>query len=190
MAAEYKMTQLGPQSAADAAPVAREILETSQKQLGFVPNMYAVMANSPGLLSTYAHGYAHFRQESGFTPIEQEVVLLTVSRENGCHYCVAAHSFVADAMSKVPKDVTDAIRDGTPIPDAKLGALSEFTRLMVNKRGLPTIAEAAAFRGAGYTERHMLEVILAIAVKTISNYANHLFHTPVDAMFAGRVWEG
>lgn len=190
MTAEYKMSQLGPLSAADAASGAKEILETAQLQLGFVPNMYAVMANSPGLLSTYAQGYALFRQDSGFTPVEQEVVLLTVSRENGCRYCVAAHSFVADAMSKVPTEVTDAIRDGTSVPDSKLRALSEFTRLMVKTRGLPSIADVAAFRAAGYTERHMLEVVLAIAVKTISNYANHLFHTSVDSVFAARTWAG
>jgi AhpD family alkylhydroperoxidase len=61
--------------------------------------MYAVMANSPGLLETYATGYAAFREASGFTPAEQEVVLLTVSHENGCEYCVAAHSFLADQVS-------------------------------------------------------------------------------------------
>lgn len=146
------------------------------------------MANSPGLLDTYVHGYERFRALSGFTPAEQEVVLLAVSRENGCTYCVAAHSFIADRMSGVPAAVTDAIRDGRPIPDARLAALHDFTRTMVAKRGLPDKADVSAFLAAGYSERQILEVVLAIAVKTLSNYANHLFHTPVDGMFAGRAW--
>lgn len=61
----------------------KEILETAQKQVGFIPNMYANMANVPGVLSTYLHGYGLFRKDSGFTPTEQEVVFLAVSQTNG-----------------------------------------------------------------------------------------------------------
>ena len=77
----------------------KEILETAQKQVGFIPNMYANMANVPGVLSTYLHGYGLFRKDSGFTPTEQEVVFLAVSQTNGCKYCTAAHSMIADKMS-------------------------------------------------------------------------------------------
>lgn len=189
MSAEYQLT-LSPRTSTDAEPRAKAALEGAQKSLGFVPNMYAGMANSPGLLDTYLQGYQLFRDESGFTPAEQEVVFLTISRTNGCHYCVAAHSFIADQMSKVPSAVTDAIRDGREIPDAKLGALSAFTRTLVETRGLPTHRDVDGFLSAGYSERQVLEIILAIAVKTLSNYSNHLFHTPVDAMFASRAWSG
>lgn len=187
MQAEYKCT-LPALGDAEADSLAADRLREAQAKLGFVPNMYGVMANSPGLLDTYVHGYERFRALSGFTPVEQEVVLLAVSRENGCTYCVAAHSFIADKMSAVPEAVTNAIRDGQPIPDPKLAALHDFTRTMVIKRGLPDRADVEAFLAAGYSERHMLEIVLAIAVKTLSNYANHLFHTPVDAVFAGRTW--
>lgn len=61
-------------------------------------------------------------------------------------------------------------------------------RTMVAKRGLPDRSEVDAFLAAGYSERQILEIVLAIAVKTLSNYANHLFHTPVDEVFACRVW--
>ncbi|WP_134021289.1 carboxymuconolactone decarboxylase family protein [Modicisalibacter xianhensis] len=181
---------LNPKSADDADPQAQPMLEQARASLGMVPNMYANLANSPGLLSTYLHGYECFRQDSGFTPAEQEVVFLTVSRENGCHYCMAAHSVIADTQSKVPKEVTDAIRDGSEIPDAKLAAVSTFARAMFQSRGLPQQDDVQAFLDAGYTERHVLEVVLAIAVKTISNYANHLFDTEVDKPFAGRAWKG
>jgi alkylhydroperoxidase family enzyme len=91
-------------------------------------------------------------------------------------------------MSGVSCEVTDAIRDGAPIPDARLAALHDFTRTLVAQRGLPSRAVVAAFLAAGYSERQFLEIVLAIAVKTLSNYANHLFHTPVDGAFANRVW--
>ncbi len=187
MQSEHKLA-LPTLGAEQAEPLARERLHEAQAKLGFVPNMYGVMANSPGLLDTYVHGYNRFRENSGFTSAEQEVVLLAISRENGCTYCIAAHSFIADKMSGVPTEVTNAIRDGRAIPDARLAALHDFVRIMVTKRGLPGRADVQAFLAAGYSERQILEVVLAIAVKTLSNYANHLFHTPVDEMFANRVW--
>lgn len=187
MLSEYKLTL--PAQTIDSAPArARALLEKAKSQMGFIPNMYARMANSPSVLETYMHGYTLFRQESGFSAVEQEVVFLSISVENGCEYCVAAHSLVADAMSKVPAEVTNAIRNGHAVPDAKLAALSDFTKTMVAKRGRASRDEVQTFLGAGYSERHILEVILAISVKTLSNYANHNFHTPVDAAFASRAW--
>lgn len=188
MLSEYQLT-LAPKTLDDADAEARAVLEKAKAQVGFIPNMYARMANSPGLLATYLDGYARFRQQSGFTPVEQEVALLTISRENGCEYCVSAHSVLADNLSKVPAAVTDAIRDDGPIPDAKLAALSRFARAMVVERGLPSRAEVDGFLSAGYSERQILEIVLAIAVKTLSNYSNHLFHTPLDEVFAARAWE-
>lgn len=187
MSSEYKLS-LAPQTIENAEPRAKALLESTRSKMGFVPNMYALMVNGPGLLETYQAGYAHFREESGFTMAEQEVIFLTISRENGCDYCMAAHSFVADNMSKVPLSVTNAIRDDAPIVDAKLAALNAFTKTMVAKRGLPRLDEVAIFLDAGYTERHVLGIILAIGVKTLSNYSNHLLHTPVDTVFSSRIW--
>jgi uncharacterized peroxidase-related enzyme len=189
MTEQYQLT-LAPRTIEDAEPKAKELLLQSKARLGFVPNMYAGMANSPGLLSTYLHGYEFFRNDSGFTPPEQEVVFLTISRENNCHYCVAAHSTIADKKSKVPAEVTDAIREGRAVSDQKLGTLHRFTQAMVQSRGFPKQADVEAFLAAGYGERHVLEIVLAIAVKTISNYSNHLFDTEVDQSFAGRAWNG
>jgi uncharacterized peroxidase-related enzyme len=187
MAAEYRMT-LAPQSLESAAPDAGAVLEKAKAQVGFIPNMYANMVNSPGVLDTYLHGYKAFREASGFTPAEQELVFLTISRINGCAYCMGAHSMLGEKKSGLADAVIAAIREDRPIPEPKLAALSTFTRRMVEKRGLISRADAEAFLGAGYTERHMLEVVLAIAVKTLSNYSNHLFHTQLDDMFAGHAW--
>lgn len=155
---------------------------------GWLPNMYGNMANFPGLLQTYLEGYDRFRKASGFTPAEQEVVFLTVSRFNECTYCMAAHSFVADKVSRVPTEVTDALRADETIPDAKLEALAAFTRALLVGRGRPGVDDAAAFLTAGYEERHMLEIVLAISVKVLSNYTNRLFRTTVDDTFAERSW--
>lgn len=182
-------TSLALRTEQDSNPSIAEPLQGIRKQLGFVPNMYAAMANLPALLDAYQYGYQLVRMRAGFTPVEQEVLFLTISRENGCHYCVAAHSFVADAMTKVPTEITDAIRNDRPIPDAKLEALRQFARVMVQTRGNPDDQDAAAFLDAGYSETQILGVILAISVKTISNYSNHIFHTELDEAFVSRQWE-
>lgn len=176
------------QSLENGTPRVKEVLESAVKQVGFIPNMYGFMVNSPAMLDTYLFGYNQFRNESGFNPMEQEVVFLTISRENGCDYCVSAHSVIADAFSKVPVDVTDAIRNGTEIKDTKLKALNSFTKELLNTRGRPCTTQVAAFISAGYTQVHILGVVLAISVKVLSNYANHLFETPLDKMFKVREW--
>ncbi len=188
MAETYRMS-LPEVDAAGAPPRVKELLEGARKRLRMIPNMYSRMANSPGALETYLSGYDRFRRDSGFTPAEQEVVFLSISAENGCEYCVAAHSVIADTSSKVPRDVTDAIRGGAPIADRKLQALSTLARAMVARRGRPTPEEVKAFLDAGYAERQVLELVLAVSVKTISNYVNHLFETPVDGPFKAREWK-
>jgi len=188
MLSEYK-SNLSLKTSANAEPEAKALLETTQKKLGFVPNMYHAMANSPGLLNTYMQGYSAFREQSGFSAMEQEVVFLAISQTNGCEYCMAAHSFLAEAASGVPADVTAAIRNGEQLPDLKLNALSIFTQLMVITRGLPSQSDVDAFLSAGYEEKDILEIIHAIAVKTISNYTNHIFHTEVDNIFSPHVWK-
>lgn len=187
MLSEYK-TKLSFKTIANAETEAKALLETTHKKLGFVPNMYYAMANSPGLLNTYMQGYAALREKSGFSSIEQEVIFLAISQANGCEYCMAAHSFLAEAASGVPSDVTAAIRDGKQVPEMQLNGLSIFSRLMVTKRGLPSQSDVEAFLSAGYREKDILEIIHAIAVKTISNYTNHIFHTEVDNIFSPHTW--
>jgi uncharacterized peroxidase-related enzyme len=187
MAQKFLM-RLPPQTLSSESPRIRAVLERAQKSRGFISNHFALMANSPGLLETTLTGYERFRKESGFTRAEQEVVFLTISREQGCPYCVAAHSHLADTVSGVPPAVTNAIRDDRPVPDAKLGALSEFTRTLMAKHGWPNQADVEAFLAAGYAERHILEIVLAVGVKTFSTWTNHLFETPLDDVYATREW--
>lgn len=181
------LSTLGLLTLENAPDGSRELLDAAHSQLGMVPNMYAEMANSPGLLGTYRFGYDQFRRHSGFNPSEQEIIFLAISRFNGCAYCMGAHSAIADG-NKVPTEVTDAVRAGEPIGDARLQALNVFTTTMVATRGRPSDVELKEFLAVGYTENQVLEIILAIAVKTLSNYSNHLFDTPLDKAFARRAW--
>ncbi len=180
---------LKPVELEDASEQQKEILKNAKKANGMIPNMYKNMVNLPALQNTYDTGYHQFRKESGFTPAEQEVVLLTISIANSCGYCTAAHSYLADNVSNTPVEVTNAIREGKEIPDEKMKALSNFTKIMNDSRGNPTPEQAKAFLAAGYTEKQILAIILAQAVKTISNYSNHIFHTEVDEAFSGRKME-
>lgn len=182
MSAEYKIP-LAPVSNEAATGVAKEIIDATQAKLGFVPNMYRGMAHSGGYLSTYMHGYTAFREGSGFTPQEQEVVFLVISRENGCDYCTAAHSMIADKMSKLDAASLAAVRTGDPLPDAKLQALAAFTSHVFASRGMITNENAAAFIAAGFSEKQIMEVVLALAVKTLSNYSNHIHHSELDEAF-------
>lgn len=184
MSSHYLMQQLQPVSSGTADQAQGQILGTAMKQVGFIPNMYANMVNVPAVLDTYLHGYAQFRSDSGLTPAEQEVVFLAISKVNSCTYCTAAHSMIADKVSKVPAPVLDAIRACVAIPDTKLAALFDFVTAMTVSRGRPSNEAAQAFLAQGYTEKHMMNIVLAIAVKTLSNYSNHLFGTELDEKFA------
>lgn len=179
---DYKIS-LPPVEPETANEEQSQILESALKAFGMIPNMYKAMVNSPALLNTYMHGYNQFKSASRFDDREQDIVLLTISAEHNCAYCKAAHSMAAEMMSGVSAEITKAIRDNTPIVDPKLGALSTFTRLMVQKRGNPSQKDVDAFLSAGYKEEDILSIILAISVKTISNYTNHIFHTENDPGF-------
>jgi uncharacterized peroxidase-related enzyme len=166
-----------------------EIFEATKKSLGFIANMYEKMGANTALLDAYIYAYQTFRENAGFTPMEQEVIFLSVAYENNCEYCTAAHSFIADKMSKVPVDVTNAIREGKQIPDVKLAVLSKLTRSLTANRGNVSQDEIDAFLAAGYSEAHVLGIIAGIAVKTMSNYSNHNTNPELDSAFAERAWK-
>jgi uncharacterized peroxidase-related enzyme len=172
----------------EATETQKEILIKARKENKMIPNMYKAMANSPILLKSYMAAYKDFREQSNFSTVEQEVVFLTISVENNCNYCMAAHSLLADMVSKVPPSVTDAIRNGDKIQDTKLKALSDFVIVMINKRGNPSEEDVREFFDGGYNEKYILDIILAISIKTISNYTNHIFHTELDSAFKIREW--
>ncbi len=173
----------------DSAPEeVKELLNRMQKQNGFVPNLYGIMATSPQVVKAYHELNALF-METSFSTIEKNVILLAVSRINNCHYCMSIHSMVAEMM-KVPADVVESLRNNAPIEiDSKLEALRKFAVIMTEKRGWPEPEEIADFLNAGYTKEQILELIVGIAQKTISNYVNHIAQTPLDEPVKPYKWE-
>ncbi len=169
-----------------APEASRAILEGAKAKYGFLPNLLGGLAEAPAALEAYVT-LSDIFDKSSFTPVERQVVILATSAENGCEYCVAAHSTVA-FMLRVPDDVIGALRDGRPIADARLEALRNFAETVVRKRGWADEDDVQAFLAAGFDRAQMLDVVLGVAFKTLSNYANHLIATPVDAAFAPRTW--
>lgn len=168
----------------DNAPeAARELLGKAEKNYGFVPNILGVMANSPALLEAYM-AVSQIFEKTSFSAAEKQTVLLAVSTENGCDYCKGAHTAIAK-MQKVDEAVLKAINNGEKLPDDKLDALFNFTRTMVEKRGLPSDDDLQAFFDAGYSEAQVQDVIVGIGMKTLSNYNNHIAGTPLDEQFKG-----
>lgn len=171
----------------ETAPEAsRDILKAVEQKYGFIPNLLGVMASAPGLLRAYTTLSALF-DESSLSPAERQVVLIAASVENGCQYCVAAHTVIA-AMQNVPPEVVHALRTSAPIADAKLESLRRFTQEVVATRGWPPAEAVLAFESAGYSSSQALEVILGIGMKILSNYTNHLAQTPLDAPFSRAAW--
>lgn len=171
----------------DNAPEASQpILGEVKKAFGFVPNLQANMAESPELLAGYTALWDLFAKSS-LTPHEQQVVYLTANFEHNCHYCMAGHTTLAK-MIKMDAGVIAALRAGTALPDARLEALHRFATLVVRERGFVPEADVEAFLAAGYTRRNVLEVVLGVATKVMSNYTNHLVDTQLDKFMAGNEW--
>ena len=181
------MTDFTIHSEETASDASKELLAGAKKKVGFVPNLFGVMAGSPQLLNAYLTVSDIF-SGTDFSPVEQQVVLLAINHANDCHYCMAAHSTIAQ-MVKMPEDVLDALREGTPIADAKLEALRVFAETMNEKRGWVSDADIEAFIAAGYTKQDVLNVVLAVSYKVMSNFTNHFAQTPVDGAFAKNAWE-
>ena len=163
-------------------------LRAAQQKLGFIPNMMAVLAESPAALEGY-QAVQGALATSSFSAAEQHFIALGVSVDNGCTYCVPAYSLMA-AKSGVPQQAVDAVRDGQPIDDGRLSALRDFTQAVVEKRGRVADEEVKAFLDAGFTKAQVLEVILAAAFKLISNYTNHVADIPLDDAFQPYRWDG
>ena len=172
----------------DTAPEkSKEILAGAQKQMGVIPGLYAVMAESPETLSAYKQLHQLFT-ETSFDAEELTVVWQTINVEHECHYCVPAHTAIAHSM-KVDPALTAALRDQKPMTTAKLQALHDFTLAMVRERGNVSKESLSTFFAAGYKQQQVLEIILGLSQKVISNYVNHVAGTAVDPMFEDFAWK-
>lgn len=167
----------------DNAPQdAQPLLNAAEEKFGFVPNLLGEFAESPAVLE----GYLKLDEIVGkteFTPVEQQIAILAVSVENECHYCSAVHSTILKNQLDVEEEIVESVRKGNPVSDKKLNALVNYVQETVKKRGNQNDSVVETFLDAGFSKRQALEVNLIIALKTISNYTNHLADTPVDEAF-------
>jgi len=173
-----------PKTIESAPEGARETLQSVEKAYGFVPNLLGTMANSPATLKAYV-GLDRAFNETTLSQVERQVVLLAASAENDCGYCQAAHATVLKHMLKVPSETVDGIRDGADVNDSRLAVLADFTREVVRERGHVPPAKVDAFLSAGFSLPQVMEVVTGVAMKTLSNYLDHLSPVEVDGGFAG-----
>ena len=165
----------------------KEILTDALKQNGFIPNLYGIMAEAPLLLKAYTQIGQTF-SETSFSSIEKNIIWLSINYTNACHYCMTIHSIIAK-MSKVPDDIIEALRTNNPINDTRFESLRKFCVLLIEKRGWASPEEINNFLDAGYSKKHVLELLIGVGQKIMSNYVNHIAETPYDEKALAFKWE-
>ena len=171
----------------ESAPAgSRDKLQEVKSRHGQVPNVYGALAEAPIAVEAY-DVLAGLLMRSSFSPTERHVVWFTINAYHDCHYCMAAHTFLAKG-EQVPIDVIETARDEGSYEDPKLEALRVFTLNLVENRGWASPEAVDAFLAAGFTKQNVLEIVVVIAHKVLSNYTNHIVDTPVDDVFKRFTW--
>lgn len=149
---------------------------------GFVPQLHGMLAESPVALEAYDTLFG-LVAKSTLSPAEQQVAYQAINVFHECEYCTAGHTFLS-RKAGVPEDAIQAIRNGEPIADPRLQTLRAFAEAVVRDRGFVGDAAIDAFLAAGFTKENVLEIVTIAATKTISNYVNHITHTPKEGFMA------
>jgi uncharacterized peroxidase-related enzyme len=152
------------------------IFDNLKKMLSFVPNLYATFAHSATALPTYL---ALQNAKASLSAKQREIVNLVVSQVNDCEYCLAAHTAVGKMVGFTDAQILE-IRHGRASFDPKLDALAKFVREVAEMRGKVPAAATEAFLEAGWTEGAVVDVVMAVGDKIISNYLHGVTRIPVD----------
>jgi uncharacterized peroxidase-related enzyme len=163
-------------TAASVSPANRAIFEQLQKGLGMVPNLYATLAHSEHALGNYL---TLQNGKSSLSAKEREVVNLVVSQVNECAYCLAAHTVLGGMVGFTPEQII-AIRKGGAAFDPKLDALARLVKSMVEHRGHVAPELVDAFFAVGYTQGQLVDTVMVVGDKIITNYLHALTQVPVD----------
>lgn len=167
----------------ETAPEAsRPLLAATVRAWGFLPALHATLAESPVALEAYTTLFG-LVGKSSLSSVEQQVVYLSVSVFHGCEYCTMGHTYLARTLG-MAEPVVLALRSAAPLPDARLQTLRTFTESVLRERGQVGDGAVDSFLTAGFTHAQVLEVVTIIATKTISNYVNHLAHTPKESFMS------
>ncbi|MEM9325633.1 MAG: carboxymuconolactone decarboxylase family protein [Bacteroidota bacterium] len=154
----------------------KAIFENLQKGLGFVPNLYATYAYSDTALGDYL---ALQNRKSTLKAKEREIINLVVSQVNECEYCLAAHTALGKMNGFTDEQILE-IRTGEASFDSKFDALARFVKDIVVNRSKPSAEAADAFFAAGYTKANLIDTIIVIGYKIISNFVHGTTQVPVD----------
>jgi AhpD family alkylhydroperoxidase len=158
------------------SPANQALFDTLHKGLGMVPNLYATLALSEHALGTYL---AFQNARSSISGKAREVVNLVVSQVNDCAYCLAAHTVVGGMVGLQAEQILE-IRRGRASFDPRLDALARLVKDIATQRGHGDPALVRAFFAAGWTSENLVDVIVAIGDKTVTNYLHGTTQVPVD----------
>jgi AhpD family alkylhydroperoxidase len=175
------MKCLEPQTVESARAGSKQGMKAFRKKFGFISNLMATFANSPSVLNGYLALDTAW-ERSSLSATDRQIILLTASVENRCLYGTAAHATVLKAM-KLDVAVIKAIRSRKSLPDERQDALVALTRELVRERGFVAESVKERFFKARYNEATMMEVLIGVALKTMSNYLDHLNPISIDPVF-------
>ncbi|TVP53000.1 MAG: carboxymuconolactone decarboxylase family protein [Halomonas sp.] len=177
-----------PLHSVESAPeAAKANLQAAEKKMGFIPNIFAKMAEAPALLEAYMALDGIYANTS-LSPVEQQAAVLAISADNQCSFCVAAHTGGAKKAG-MDDDVIKDLRERNTPNDAKIAAVTRFARHLNVQRGWAEQTEIDTFLEAGFTQQQVLELVIACALKTLSNYTNHMVGTPLNEELKPLAWE-
>lgn len=160
-----------------------QIFEKTKKKFGFVPNVMKEMAKSPVLLEAYA-GVQTALRNGVLTPKQQQAVQLAISERNGCGYCKAAHGAAAK-MAGIDPDSVEAIRNAGDPADREVAPYVFAARTLMDKQGNLTPGDLASLESMGIDRERLYEMIAIVGAKIMTNWTNHIGHTPLDPQFGG-----
>jgi uncharacterized peroxidase-related enzyme len=167
-----------PQAIADAPAAAQPLLEAVKKQLGIVPNLFLLVANSPAALQGYVD-LSNALAKGQLPAATRERIALAVAEINGCGYCLSAHSYIGKNLAKLDDAEIAANRRGAS-NDAKADAAVKFAVKVTEARGHVSAVDVAAVKGAGYDDAQVVEIVLHVALNTWTNYINEVAQTVID----------
>lgn len=173
------MSRIPTPATIEAAPAsAQPMLEAVKKQLGVVPNLFRLVANSPAALEGYL-GLNGALSKGTLDAQTRERIALAVAEINGCSYCLSAHTYLGKNLAKLDDAELAANRRGMS-NDPQADAAVRFAVKVVNNRGHITDADLSAVRMAGYSDAQIIEIVLHVALNTLTNYVNEVAKTDID----------
>jgi AhpD family alkylhydroperoxidase len=173
---QQALTRFAVPTAASVTPANQAIFEQLKKGLSMVPNLYATLAYSDTALGNYL---TLQNGKSALSAKEREVINLVVSQVNQCEYCLAAHTALGGMVGFTPEQIIEIRQGGAPF-DAKLDALAKLVKSATLNRGHAEPALLAAFLAAGYSKGQLVDTVMVIGDKIITNYLHALTQVPVD----------